>query len=85
MEELPSELHYESNHPGPCTCCSKQTNWIDLTLETWLCPGACTDSVWEKFNAGWEASIKQAGKTKEEDDPFLAGTVEIEQKAILEN
>lgn len=38
------------DHSGPCAICRKDTHYINVDFETWLCPDECTDRLWRMYD-----------------------------------
>jgi hypothetical protein len=42
----PTGCSYLTTSTGACRSCKKQTHWVSLLFQTWLCQGACVDALW---------------------------------------
>lgn len=41
--------HITGTDDRPCSYCRRPTPWLELSFGAPLCPGDCTDQMWEEF------------------------------------
>lgn len=41
--------HVRVDVPGKCCECGRTTEWMEVNLEAYLCPGGCSEVVWEDY------------------------------------
>lgn len=51
------EDHIWVAHHQTCVICNQNTTWVELNFEAPLCPGACTEAMWDEYD---EANRVQA-------------------------
>ena len=48
---LDTSNHLYVGTAHPCWHCDEPTRWAELSFETAICPGACTDAKWREYEA----------------------------------
>ena len=51
--------HVLGDDPQPCWHCGEPTQWLELSFETPLHPGGCTDAKWREYDEANREAIAQ--------------------------
>lgn len=55
--QVPELIISRHDSTGKCWHCGEETEWLDLSFQTWMCSEECYKAKWDEY---WEASAKSA-------------------------
>lgn len=73
--------HILCDDPAPCWHCGEPTQWVELSFETPLHPGSCSDAKWREFE---QANAERVDAEAERQGDIPAGTRTTEHGMTME-